>query len=102
MAGRIDPSKRPPHVIVDEYGKRWWAWWTPTGDRLGGIWTYALGGGVGQEGSYVGPGQPPTGLPVGSALSAAGNPWWHFVASDRSASAINKWTARISWRLSSE
>ena len=49
---------------MDEYGKRWWAWWTPENGGPAGGWMYATGGGAGLDWTYIGPAVPPDGKPV--------------------------------------
>ncbi len=59
-----NPGQEGPHLIADEFGKRWWAWWMPDSSRHGGSWTYAAGGGAGVDWTYVGPAKSPDDLPV--------------------------------------
>lgn len=59
-----NPRLSGPHLIVDEYGTRRWAWWTPTSDKALGTWKSARTGGRGIDWSYVGPAMAPDGEPV--------------------------------------
>jgi hypothetical protein len=59
-----NPHQAGPHLIMDEYGKRWWAWWTPENGGPAGGWMYATGGGAGLDWTYIGPAVPPDGKPV--------------------------------------
>jgi hypothetical protein len=59
------PEQAGPHLIVDEYGKRRWAWWVPGGAGVGGNWM--LTGNTGnphRDWRYIGPAKTPDGLPV--------------------------------------
>jgi hypothetical protein len=60
----LNPERQGPHLIADQYGKRWWAWWTPEGLGPNGGWHYAVGGGRGLNWTYIGPAVPPDGQPV--------------------------------------
>jgi hypothetical protein len=59
-----NPERAGPHLIVDEYGRRRWAWWMPTRRGGRGIWLYVHGGGRGECWSYVGPARTPDDRPV--------------------------------------
>jgi hypothetical protein len=56
------PDREAPHVIVDQRGQRRWAWWVP-GTR-GGAWKYSAAVGPCVRWTYIGPAEPPDGLPV--------------------------------------
>jgi hypothetical protein len=49
-----NPGQQDPHLIVDEYGTRRWAWWTPDGLGPNGFWSHARGGGRGLDWTYIG------------------------------------------------
>ena len=59
----LNPERQGPHVIVDQYGKRWWAWWDGLGPNGG--WSHATAtGNRGLNWTYIGPAVAPDGLPV--------------------------------------
>jgi hypothetical protein len=57
-------EKAGPHLIVDEYSRRRWAWWTPHSNKTFGGWIHSAGGGRGSNWTYIGPAVTPDGQPV--------------------------------------
>jgi hypothetical protein len=53
------------HLIINQYGLRCWARWTPTSDKAGGLWQYAGGNGPVADWTYIGPVVAPVGQPAG-------------------------------------
>jgi hypothetical protein len=60
-----NPDRQGPHLIVDEYGTRRWAWCTPDGLGPNGFWGHATAtGNRGLNWCYIGPAMAPDGQPV--------------------------------------
>jgi hypothetical protein len=57
----LDPHLDGPHLVVDAYGRRRWAWWV----SAAAAWVYAEGLGQGHKWTYIGPAKSPDGMPVG-------------------------------------
>jgi hypothetical protein len=59
-----DPHRELPHLVVDQNGKRRWAWWVPGAGGRVGTWKYSAAGGPCVRWTYIGPAESPDGLPV--------------------------------------
>ena len=53
-----------PHLIVDGFGERQWAWWLGFGAERGGWLTATHSGTRGSEWTYIGSAVAPDGKPV--------------------------------------